>query len=230
MSTLDAQIRDAEQEFLTLWTRGPADSNWSSLPPQVGDRAPDMALSDSSGQERSLSDLWREQPALLLFWRHYGCGCGLDRAKRLREEYDEYVRAGASVVLIGQGEPERAAAYAREQDLPCLVLCDPDYRAYAPYGLKEGQAPQILFDAPQEFWSHPRELGERLQQQRRESGRPLVDNPWLLPGEFVIDRDGVVRLAYRYQYCEDFPNPLVLTTAIQMAANSRDLPPEPGQA
>ena len=52
---------------------------------------------------------------------------------------------------------------------------------------------------------------------RREQGRTLVDHPWLLPGEFVIDREGAIRLAYRYQYCEDFPNPLVLTTAIRLA-------------
>jgi hypothetical protein len=34
----------------------------------------------------------------------------------------------------------------------------------------------------------------------------------------VIDRSGTVRLAYRYQYCEDFPNPLVLVAGIKEAA------------
>jgi len=38
-----------------------------------------------------------------------------------------------------------------------------------------------------------------------------------LPGEFVVDNKGVVRLAYRYQYCEDWPNPLVLVAAIKEA-------------
>jgi peroxiredoxin len=219
MSVLEAQIREAEQEFIETWTRGPVDTKWSVLPPQLGEPAPNLTLTDSTGRERALSELWREGPALLLFWRHYGCGCGVDRATRLRDEYDDYVSAGATVALIGQGEPERASAYAREHDLPYLILCDPDYRAYSAYGLKEGQIPHLLFDAPKEFWSHSREIGERFQQQRRENGRPLVDNPWLLPGEFVIDHDGIIRLAYRYQYCEDFPNPLVLTAAIQIAAN-----------
>ena len=48
-------------------------------------------------------------------------------------------------------------------------------------------------------------------------GRPLVDNSWLLPGEFVIDTSGIVQLAYRYNYCEDFPDYRVLTTAIREA-------------
>jgi hypothetical protein len=38
-----------------------------------------------------------------------------------------------------------------------------------------------------------------------------------LPGEFVVDRGGIIRLAYRYQYCEDFPDPRVLTTALHLA-------------
>ena len=57
----------------------------------------------------------------------------------------------------------------------------------------------------------------KLAEERRKLERPLVDNSWLLPGEFVVDRDGVVRLAYRYNYCENFPDPRVLTAAIREA-------------
>jgi peroxiredoxin len=217
MSTVEQQVRAAEDEFIEIWARGPTNLTWRELPPQVGDHAPDIRLQDASGTEMSLSDFWRERPALLLFWRHYGCGCGIDRAKRLRQEYADYVKAGATVVLIGQAEPERSAVYAREQGLEATVLCDPTYDAYQAFGLREGQVEQLLFDAPSEFWGHSREIGEQFQQSRRESGRPLVDNPWLLPGEFVVDSRGVIRLAYRYQYCEDFPNPLVLLGAIGQA-------------
>jgi peroxiredoxin len=218
MSSVEEQTRAAESEFIELWARGPTNRRWSELPPQVGDAAPDLQLEDSSGNQVSLSDFWAERPALLLFWRHFGCGCGADRATRLGQEYRDYVEAGANVVLIGQGEPERSAVYAQAHGIECPVLCDPAYRAYESYGLREGQVEQLLFDAPQEFWSHSREVGQQFQQARRESGRSLVDNPWLLPGEFVIERSGMIRLAYRYQYCEDFPNPLVLAGAIREAS------------
>jgi peroxiredoxin len=217
-SSVDAQVRAAEEEWLERWTSGPVHTRWEQLPAQVGDRSPDLELLDATGASVSLSDFWREGPALLVFWRQYGCGCGLDRAARFREEYDGYVAAGASVVVIGQGEPERSAAYAKRYEIPCPVLCDPDYAAYEAFGLLEGEPSQLLFDAPEEFWGHAGDIGMEFQRQRREQGRPLVDNPWLLPSEFVIDRTGVIRLAYRYQYCEDFPNPLVLTTAIRMCA------------
>jgi hypothetical protein len=45
----------------------------------------------------------------------------------------------------------------------------------------------------------------------------VVDSPWQLPGEFVIGSDGVIRLAHRYQYCEDFPPKKVLLGAIATA-------------
>jgi peroxiredoxin len=218
MSVLDEQVGAAEQEWLELFARGPADDRWSEPPPQEDDPAPDLRLADATGEERSLSELWSERPVLLLFWRHYACGCGAERAERLRNELGDYREAGADVAVIGQAEPERSASWAEQHGIDCPVLSDPDYRAYRAYGLREGKVSQILFDAPEEFWSHSREVGEQFAQDRREQGRTLVDNPWLLPGEFVVDREGVIRLAYRYQYCEDFPNPLVLTTAIRLAS------------
>jgi len=217
-SIVETQTEAAEQEFLELFAQGHERMTWSNLPPQVGDPAPALTLADSTGSDVSLAGFWADGPALLIFWRHYACSCGMARAERLRSEYADYSDAGANVVVIGQAEPERSAAYAEEQGFGWPVLCDPSYEAYEAYGLTEGDAAQILFDAPSEFWSHPREVGEQLASSRREAGRPLVDNPWLLPGEFVVDRTGTIRLAYRYQYCEDFPDPRVLTTAIRVAS------------
>jgi peroxiredoxin len=221
-STLQDQITAAEEEFLELWVRGPIRTTWASLPPQAGDTAPDLELLDSTGRPVLLSRFWHDRPALLLFWRHYGCGCGRDRAVRLRDEYGGYLDAGAEVVVVGQAEPERSTAYAEQHGIGCTVLCDPEYGAYEAYGLVEALPAQILFDAPEAFLGHSRELGAEFQRERRGQGRPLVDNPWLLPGEFVVDTSGLIRLAYRYQYCEDFPNPLVLTTAIREARDGAD--------
>jgi peroxiredoxin len=222
VATIERQTKAAEEEWLESWTRGPTRTRWHTLPPQPGDGAPDLELRDSSGTIVRLADFWREGPALLLFWRNFGCGCGVDRAGRLQTEYDDYVGAGAHVVLIGQGEPERAAAYADQYAIPCPILADPDYEAYQAYGLLDGDPSQILFDAPPEFIGHEREVGAEFQRQRRDQGRPPVDSPWQLPGEFVVDANGTIRLAYRYQYCEDFPNPLVLVTAIREAATPID--------
>lgn len=218
-SSLDEQVRAAEREFLETWFRGPTRLRWLKLPPQVGDPAPDIELPDSTGAPVHLREFWSDRPAVLVFWRHYGCGCGMDRAKRLRTEYPEYVEEGANVVIIGQGEPERTRAYGEKYGIPCAMLCDPELKAYHAYGLLEGPPILFLYDAPGELRRREPDATRGFIAERRQAARPLVDNPWQLPGEFVVDRTGAIRLAYRYQYCEDFPNPLVLLAAIREAAS-----------
>ncbi|MEE9174307.1 MAG: peroxiredoxin-like family protein [Thermoplasmata archaeon] len=215
-------MRAAEEAWFEHWKQGPRRLTWSTLPAQIGDEAPDFELENSSGMPVRLREFWKEGPALLLFWRHYGCGCGMDRAGRLRGEYEGYVEAGASVVVIGQGEPERAAAYAAKYELPCPVLCDPEQKVYDAYGLLDFQAAEVLYDAPEDLQRRDLQAGIRFADARREQGRPLVDSPWQRPGEFVVDRGGILFLTYRYQYCEDYPDPRVLVTAIRAAGRSLD--------
>ena len=218
MNTIvETQIQDAEQEWLESWKRGPTRVRWSMLPLQDGDLAPDLDLIDSTGRKVRLSRFWSGSPALLIFWRHFGCSCGLERAARLQKEYPNYVNAGAQVVVIGAGEPERSVAYAEKYGLPCPVLCDPSYTIYRAFDLLEGKPSQIMYNESEDLLQGEYEAGVKFSNACRESGLPAVDSPWQLPGEFVVDRRGVVRLAYRYQYCENFPNPLVLLAAIRQA-------------
>jgi hypothetical protein len=120
-------------------------------------------------------------------------------------------------VIIGQGEPARAAAYHAEYELPCPLLCDPEHEAYRAYGVGQWQLERILPEAPLEYWAHERELGVAFQADRRAIGKPIVDDPWRAVKEFVIGRNGLVRLTYAYQHCENYPNPSVLTAAARVS-------------
>ena len=211
MTLVEKLTSAAEAEWLDGWTAGPTEHDGSGLPTRTA--APDLSLADHTGRQRQLSEFWTGQPALLMFWRHFGCGCGIERARRLKAEWADYRQAGLNPVVVAQGEPARAAAYRSEHDLPCPVLCDPDHDAYRAYGIGQWPVERILFDAPAEYWSHPRDLGVSFQNGRREQGRPPVDDPWRATAEFIIASDGLVRLPYLYQYCDDFPDARVLTTA-----------------
>ena len=215
MTLLDELTRAAEAEWLDGWTVGPTENEGAVL--RSGAEAPDLALADHSGRLRLLSEFWADQPALLIFWRHFGCGCGVSRAERLKAEWTEFVEAGLNPVIVAQGEPARAAAYRIEHDLPCPILCDPDHVVYRAYGIGQWAVERVLFDAPAGYWSHPHVLGVSFQDGRRESGRPPLDDPWRATAEFVIGSNGLVRLSYSYQYCEDFPDPRVLTTAARLS-------------
>lgn len=216
MTVLDDLVCDAEDRWLKYWIEGPTEPFSQLL--RRGDRAPDATLLDETGQDRRLSDFWSQGPALVIFWRHFGCGCGLARASRLTTELADYRDAGLDVVVVGQGEPERALAYKQKYSLDVPVLTDPTLNVYRAYGVGQWQPEQVLFDAPPEFWTHTKEVGEQFLVARRDQGRPLVDDPWRATAEFVISTGGTVRLSYAYQYCEDFPDPRVLTTAGRLAA------------
>lgn len=218
MSSYAEQLAAAEFEWLKSFKAGPQHTRWKELPPQLGDPAPDFERRNSRGESVHLSDFWQDKPALILFWRHFGCGCGMDRAKRLNDEMPDYQKAGANVVIVGQAEPERSAYYARKYELKDFtILSDPDFDAYFAYGLLEGKESQILFDAPTELIDRQIESGKAFAAERKAAERPLVDNPWLMPGEFVVDAQGILRLTYRYNFCEDFPDHRVHLTAIREA-------------
>lgn len=216
--SLDALIEQAEDEWFEMYTAGPQHTTWEELPPQVGDSAPDLELLNQDGKRVQLSEYWDDDPALVLFWRHFGCGCGFERAERLAQEYDRYVQAGATVVAIGEGEPPRTKEYAAENGIECPMLCDPDREAYAAYGLRDFHPEEVLHGASDAFFEFDPEAARELAEERREKGDPLVDNPWQQPGEFVVNTGGMLELTYRYQYCEDYPEPNVLTSAIEQAA------------
>jgi hypothetical protein len=46
----------------------------------------------------------------------------------------------------------------------------------------------------------------------------MVDNPWLLPGEFVVDGDGRLVTTFRYAFCEHWIDPRVNVAALRSAS------------
>src|SRR3979409_282682 len=103
LEKLETQVEAAEKRWREGWKQGPNPPRWEVMPARVGDQAPDLMLAGSTGNQAQLSSLWADGPALILFWRHYGCGCGVDRAKRLANEYSGHRRAR------GAGEVTRHA-------------------------------------------------------------------------------------------------------------------------
>jgi hypothetical protein len=75
----------------------------------------------------------------------------------------------------------------------------------------------VLLDVPDELLACDLPAGIALAASRHDTAAASVDNPFLLPAEFVI-LNGIVQLAYRYQYCEDWPDPRALTAAIRFPA------------
>ncbi len=197
------------------WVAGPT---LEGNPLRRGDKAPDVEVVDADGNAIWLASAWAQQPALVLLWRHLGCGCGMERAERLREEHVDYAESGLNVVIVAPGEVERVAVYKERNAIPVPILADPGYAAHKAFGLGHWSLEQALYDAPDEFCDLREETGRQFQQQRKAQGRRLVDDPWMQSGEFVVAQDGMIRVAYLYNYCADYPDPRVFTTAGRLLA------------
>jgi hypothetical protein len=137
----------------------------------------------------------------------------MERAERLREEYSDYADAGLNVVIVAPAEVERVADYKERNGVPVPILSDPGYDAHKAFGLGHWSREQVLYDAPAEFCDLREETGRKFQEERRAQGRRLVDDPWMQSGEFVVATDGTIRVAYLYNYCADYPDPRIFTTA-----------------
>lgn len=98
-----------------------------------------------------LSKHWATRPALVMLWRHLGCGCGLERIERLKTEYEAYRSSGLDCVVVAPGEIERVVAYKDRHELPTPILADPEYMTHKAFGLSYWSKEQVLYDAPDEF-------------------------------------------------------------------------------
>ena len=214
---LSALYMSAEQRWMDRWMEGPT---IQGSPLRRGDSAPEVSVLDEDGSEISLASAWADQPALVMLWRHLGCGCGLDRKGRLADELAGYEDAGLNVVISAPGERERVDAYKKKYQVPVKMYADPGYATHRAFGLGHWSEEQVLYDAPDDYCDIDLRAttGPAFQSDRRAQGRPLVDDPWMQSGEFVVDTDGRIRVAYLYNYCADYPDPRIFTTAARLIA------------
>ena len=213
MTSLQELTSAAETEWLSRWTTGPTEGDLADLP--SGSAAPDLLLPDHTGRERRLSEYWSGQPALLMFWRHFACGCGFERSDRGRRAI-AIGGLGLTRLLLGG-----ATSRVRPPTGPSTA-CRATCCAIRPPRLSHVRRRPLAArtDTPRRCSRavgaparHRRELPGGAARAREATGR----RPVAAIKEFVIGANGIVRLTYAYQHCEDFPNTQVLLTSARLS-------------
>jgi peroxiredoxin len=120
---------------------------------------------------------------------------------QLRGDRSKFSHAGATVVLIGLGTPERARGFCDDRDIPFVCVADPDVSAHRAYGLKRGSLRHVM--GPQVYfrWTKARLLADMPFPSAK-----LGEDVMQMPGTFVIDTDGIVRYAHRNKDVTDNPS------------------------
>ena len=116
----------------------------------------------------------------------------------MRDDWDRFEAAGASVGVIGLGRPDQAKSFCERRRVPFACLTSPDGTAHRAYGLRRGSLNQLA--GPRVWLS-----GIRNTFKGNPQGRFGQGDPARLPGTFVVDTSGRIRYGHRGRWSDDNP-------------------------
>ncbi len=99
-----------------------------------GRKAPAFKLPDQDGNVVSLADFAGQTVVLYFFPKAHTPGC-TDQACGIRDRFDDYDAAGATVVGVSRDDPETLRDFADEHDLPFTLLSDANHKVAEKYGV-----------------------------------------------------------------------------------------------
>lgn len=152
---------------------------------------------DQSG--RTLGELNREKPILVVFLRHAGCTFCRETLADLRDQRARVEAAGVTPVLVHMGSDASAAAFFGKYGLADVPrVSDPEKRLYRAFDLRRGSLGQLF--------------GIRVWLRGFEAGvlgghgvGMLQGDGFQMPGAFVVHRGRIVR-AFRHRDAADRPD------------------------
>ena len=104
------------------------------MPISMGTIAPDFTLLDETGTPRRLSD-YRSQPVVLYFYpRDDTPGCTTE-ACGFRDDYDNYQRAGVTILGVSPDSPQKHTKFKEKYHLPFSLLADTEHEVCELYGV-----------------------------------------------------------------------------------------------
>ncbi len=144
-----------------------------------GDIAPDFTLPNADGQPVHLSDLLKNGPIIVTFYRGSWCPyCNL-QLRAYQIILPELTRLGATLVAISPQTPDASKEIITKGELAFPVLSDIGNYVARTYGL--------VFTLPETLRPYTANLPQYN-----------ADDSWELPlaGTFVVARDGIIQLAF----------------------------------
>jgi len=103
---------------------------------KVGDRAPDFALRDQSGEVVSMKDFLGKRSIVLYFYpKDFTVGCTAE-AKSFSERYEEFKELGAEVIGVSSDTIESHESFASECKASFTLLSDEGGRVRSLYGVE----------------------------------------------------------------------------------------------
>jgi len=100
---------------------------------EIGDVAPEFALTADDGAEVSLSDFRGKKVALYFYPKADTPGC-TRQACAVRDVYPQIEEQDVVAIGISPDSPEKLVKFRQKHNLPFILLSDPDHQVAEAYG------------------------------------------------------------------------------------------------
>ncbi|MEL7360112.1 MAG: peroxiredoxin-like family protein [Cyanobacteria bacterium J06560_6] len=191
---LSAQLKDYQDGFLqkantdTISTMSQATTELAnsgivdnSL--KVGDTAPDFTLPDPTGKQVKLSELLKEGPVVINFYRGQWCPyCNLE-IRAFQQLLPDFQQANAQVIAVSPELPDNSLSITEKHELAFPVLSDVGNVVAGRYGL--------VFALSESLRPLYKGFGIDIP---KSNGDDTYELP--VPATYVIDSSGTIRYAY----------------------------------
>jgi peroxiredoxin len=149
-----------------------------------GDVAPEFALPDARGQVIALKALLDRGPVVISFYRGGWCPyCNLE-LRGLQRVLPQIEETGASLAAISPQLPDQSLSTEEKNQLTFPVLSDAGNAVAKSFG--------IVFTLPAALVEVYKTMGRDLAEINGEGGAAELP----MPATFVLDKSGVIRLAF----------------------------------
>lgn len=101
----------------------------------VGDAAPDLALSTQDNERIALTDYQGKQAVVVFFYPRDGTPVCTREVCAFRDAYEDFVEAGAAVIGISGDSAARHQVFASNHRLPFVLVSDSDGPARRAFGV-----------------------------------------------------------------------------------------------
>ncbi|MGE3960622.1 MAG: SelL-related redox protein [Dehalococcoidia bacterium] len=173
---------------------------------QVSATTADLEVLTPAGEPVRLGSLWASRPAMLVLVRHYGCLFCREQLAGLRDAWPRIEAAGVQPVVIGNGTPLMAEAFAEETGLSVPLYTNPGREVYHALGAKRPGVTTFL--NPRLWWNGFRTVLHGF------FPRPPKGDAAQLGGVFLVRPDGSMPYAYRSDLAGDHPSPQELLRVV----------------
>jgi peroxiredoxin len=176
---------------------------------KAGNRAPDFRLPDARGGYVRLRDLLAKGPVVVSFYRGGWCPyCNLE-LRALQNALPAIKLFGAQLVVISPQTLDESLSTVEKNELAFAVLSDTGSHTAKTYG--------IAFDLAEELRPIYTRFGHALPDMNG-------DGSWILPvpATYVIDRDGVIALAFIDLDYRNRLEPTEIIAVLQALAKERN--------